>query len=76
MKGTVARIRNVVRFVDLGKDVWTEKMMRPIVKWNDVMQKTNVCHILESQVKIVSTKRVIIEQWTIIVNLITFKYKK
>ena len=64
MKGTVARIRNVAKFVDLGKDVWMERMMRPIVKRNDVMQKTNVCHILESQVKIVSTKHVIIEQWT------------
>ena len=62
MKETVARIRNVARYVDLGKDVWMERMMRLTVKRNDVMQKTNVCHILESQVKIVSTKRVTIEK--------------
>ena len=67
MKGTVARIRNVATFVDLGKGVWMERMMRPIVKRNDVMQKTNVCHILENQVKIVSTKHFIIEQWTLII---------
>ena len=62
MKETVARIRNVARYVDLGKDVWMERMMRLTVKRNDVMQKTNVCHILESQVKIVSIKRVTIEK--------------
>ena len=62
MKGTVARIRNVARYVDHGKDVWMGRMMRTIVKWNDVMQKTNVSHILEGLIKIVSTRCVIIEK--------------